>query len=282
MSKKNHLTACTQYLCISLLIAYCFTGCKEDEDDGPTPNVPTTTFSQIQLSQEKTEPGAAAVTTTYTYLYDRGRLITFNTLQSYKVIEPEEIRLSTNVTYKDHQAVITDENGTTATYTLNDKGYAVSCEYQEGTTIRNYTFDYIRLDEPEEYCLKEVTENINGAKYSSVQIDYSTEGVVRITQQVSTYEPQVYSLTLDENLTNNSEIPCLFLAELYPVSFHPAALYGKLLGDTWKYLVTRLSIAGSSEITKYDYILNDTGIITSCDETVVDYGKIRTVNYHIK
>lgn len=282
MNKKNHLTAFIQYLCISLLIVFWFTGCKEDEDDGPEPNVPTTTFSQIQLSQEKAEPGAATVTTTYTYLYIRGRLMTFNTLQSYKVIEPEEIKLSTNVTYRDHQAVVTDETGTSATYTLNDKGYAVSCEHKEGTTIRNYTFDYIRLEEPEEYYLKEVTENINGEKYSSVQIDYSTEGVVRITQQVSTYEPQVYSLTLDEKLANNSEIPCIFLAELYPVSFHPAALYGKLLGDTWKYLAGRINIAGSSEITKYDYTLNGAGIITSCDETVVDYGKIRTINYQIK
>lgn len=282
MNIKNHFTACTNYLCISLLIAHCLSGCKEDEDDGPVPNVPITTFSQIQLSQEKTVSGAAAVTTTYTYLYKRGRLMTFNTLQSYKMVEPEEIRLSTNVTYKDHQAVVTDENGTTATYTLNDKGYAVSCEHKEGTTIRNYTFDYIRQEEPEEYYLKEVTENINGEKYSSIQIDYSAEGVVRITQQVSTYEPQVYSLTLNENLANNSEIPCLFLAELYPVSFHPAALYGKLLGDTWKYLVARINIAGSSEITKFDYTLNGAGIITSCDETVVDYGKIRTVNYQIK
>lgn len=282
MNKKCLLRAYTKYLSVCLLTACFFTACKEDEDDGPVPNVPTTSFSQIQLSQEKTEPGAATVTTTFTYLYKQGRLMTFNTLQSYKVVEPEEIRLSTNVTYSDHRAVVADENGTTATYALNDKGYAVSCEHKEGSTVRNYTFDYIRQDEPEKYYLKEVTENINGEKYSSLLIDYSTEGMIRITQQSNTYKPQVYLLTLDENLPNKSEIPCLFLAELYPVSFHSAALYGKILGDTWESLVARLSIEGSSEITKYDYDTNSAGIVTSCNETVSGYGKIRTVNYNIK
>lgn len=286
MNTKNRLSTCMQYISFCLLIGCGFAACSDD-DEGDIPNnapYPTTAFSRIELSEEKKEVGVPTVTTTHTFQYNKGRLTTFNTLQSYMVVgEPIEIGLNTNVTYSDHQAVVIDDNGITATYTLNDKGYAVSCELKEVSVVRNYTFEYLVNTEDKHY-LSEISESINNVPYSSINIEFGNFRNLHITLKVDTYEYDYIATTpANEEIANVSDIPCLFLADLYPLSNHTAALYGKLLGDPYDVLITQIIADGNDDgKTIYDYKLNKEEIVTSCSESVEHYGSIRTVNYTIK
>lgn len=272
-----------------MLFACGLIACSNDnEEPEVNPDYPTTSFSKIQLSEVHISD-AQTVTTTQTYTYNAGRLSDYTSMQTYLAIEPVEMQFTTTVTYSDHQAIVTDEFGNISTYTLNDKGYAISCTRKEGGgNTRNYTFSY--LTNTEEKCfLENITEKLeNGNIYATVDIDYDNYRALRITMHVDTYD-QNYTATTPENkeIKNISEIPCLFLAELYPLSLHSAALYGKLLGEPFNYLITQIipdNNTESNETTTYTYNLDDRGIVTSCDEKINSYGQNykRTVKYIIK
>ncbi len=273
-----------------MLFACGLTGCSNDENEetkGNT-NYPTTSFSKIELS-EVLISDAQTVTTTQTYSYNAGRLSDYISRQTFLAIEPVEIKSTTTVTYSDHQAIVTDEFGNVSTYTLNDKGYAISCTRKEGGgNTRTYIFSY--LTNTEEKCfLENITEKLeDGNIYAAIDIDYNNYRALQISMHVDTYD-QKYTATTPENkeIKNTSEIPCLFLAELYPLSLHSAALYGKLLGEPFNYLITQIipdNNTESNETTTYTYNLDNRGIVTSCDEKINSYGKDykRTVNYIIK
>lgn len=272
-----------------MLFACGLVACSNDnEEPEGNPDYPTTSFSKIQLSEVHISD-AQTVTTTQTYTYNAGRISDYTSMQTYLAIEPVEMKFTTTVTYSDHQAIVTDEFGNVSTYTLNDKGYAISCTRKEGGgNTRTYTFSY--LTNTEEKCfLENITEKLeNGNIYATVNIDYANYRALRITMHVDTYD-QKYTATTPENkeIKNLSEIPCLFLAELYPLSLHSTALYGKLLGEPFNYLITQIipnNNTESNETTTYTYSLDDRGIVTSCDEKINSYGQNykRTVNYVIK
>lgn len=93
--------------------------------------------------------------------------------------------------------------------------------------------------------------------------------------------------TAGNSIINQSEVPCLFFADLYPLSLHSAALYGKLLGEPFSILIEQIIPDGntiSQEVRKYTYSLDKRNIITSCKEVTNSYGTnyIRTVNYVIE
>ena len=250
---------------------------------------PVTNFSQIKLSEIKTGD-AQPVTLTQTYDYEAGRIASFTSLQKFAAGgESFEIENITDVVYEDHKVIVTDEINNVSTYTLNDKGYAVSCVRQEmDGKVRSYTFSYL-TNTAGKYFLKNITEILNGDRiYSTINIDYNNYRALRITQQVDVYE-QTYiaSTPADNEIANTSEIPFLFLTELYPLSFHATAIYGKLLGDTYNTLITQLAPeenTESNETTTYSYSLDQRSIITSYKEFTKSYGKdyVRTVNYTIE
>ncbi len=264
---------------------------NEDPDNGkPNGNYPTISFSKIQLSEDSSIEGTPTVTTTQTYLYNQGRVTDFNTLQKYTVAgETTEMKSATTIVYDDnHQAIVTDEYGNVSTYTLNDKGYATKCIRQEVSTTRTYTFSYI-INTEDKYYLKKITESTKeGEIYASIDVDYEIYRALRITQKVDTYEQKYTATTSPDNeIANLSEIPCLFLAELYPMSLHSAALYGKLLGEPFDTLITQIIPDGNAvnnEITHYSYKTNSNGIVTSCNETINSGGSdyYRTVKYVIE
>lgn len=264
--------------------------CSNDDETPEEDTVyPTTSFSEIQLSEVHIGD-AQTVTTTQTYNYNKnGRVSGYVSTQTYFAIEPVKMQFTTTVTYSKGKAIVTDEFGNVSTYTLNDKGYAISCTRKEGGgNTRTYTFSY--LTNTENKCfLKNITEKLDdGNIYATVDIDYDNYRALRISTHVDTYD-QKYTATTPANqeIKNVSEIPCLFLAELYPLSLHSAALYGKLLGEPFNYLITQISPDNnteSNETTTYTYELDERGIVTSCYETINSYGKDykRTVNYIIK
>lgn len=278
---------------IALLFIGGLTACSdnnEGSDIPDNPGYPVTHFSKIELKEVKEEPGAPAVTVTQTYDYSAGRLINFTSTQSFVAGgELFKIENATNVVYGDHQAVVTDEINNISTYTLDDNGYAISCVRQEmDGKIRSYTFDYL-INTEGKYFLKNITETLDGNKsYSSINIDYSSYRTLRITQQVDKSEQTYIASTSTGNeIANTSEIPYLFLTDLYPLSFHSVAIYGKFLGDAYNTLITDLrpeDISGSNETTTYTYRFDKKDVDISCSELTKSYGTdyARTVDYIMK
>lgn len=278
---------------IALLFIGGLTACSdnnEGSDIPDNPGYPVTHFSKIELKEVKEEPGAPAVTVTQTYDYSAGRLINFTSTQSFVAGgELFKIDNTTNVVYGDHQAVVTDEINNISTYTLDDNGYAISCVRQEmDGKIRSYTFDYL-INTEGKYFLKNITETLDGNKsYSSINIDYSSYRTLRITQQVDKSEQTYIASTSTGNeIANTSEIPYLFLTDLYPLSFHSVAIYGKFLGDAYNTLITDLrpeDNSGSNETTTYTYRFDKKDVDISCSELTKSYGTdyARTVDYIMK
>lgn len=278
---------------IALLFIGGLTACSdnnEGSDIPDNPGYPVTHFSKIELKEVKEEPGAPAVTVTQTYDYSAGRLINFTSTQSFVAGgELFKIENATNVVYGDHQAVVTDEINNISTYTLDDNGYAISCVRQEmDGKIRSYTFDYL-INTEGKYFLKNITETLDGNKsYSSINIDYSSYRTLRITQQVDKSEQTYIASTSTGNeIANTSEIPYLFLTDLYPLSFHSVAIYGKFLGDAYNTLITDLrpeNNSGSNETTTYTYRFDKKDVDISCSELTKSYGTdyARTVDYIMK
>ena len=278
---------------IALLFIGGLTACSdnnEGSDIPDNPGYPVTHFSKIELKEVKEEPGAPAVTVTQTYDYSAGRLINFTSTQSFVAGgELFKIENATNVVYGDHQAVVTDEINNISTYTLDDNGYAISCVRQEmDGKIRSYTFDYL-INTEGKYFLKNITETLDGNKsYSSINIDYSSYRTLRITQQVDKSEQTYIASTSTGNeIANTSEIPYLFLTDLYPLSFHSVAIYGKFLGDAYNTLITDLrpeDNSGSNETTTYTYRFDKKDVDISCSELTKSYGTdyARTIDYIMK
>ena len=278
---------------IALLFIGGLTACSdnnEGSDIPDNPGYPVTHFSKIELKEVKEEPGAPAVTVTQTYDYSAGRLINFTSTQSFVAGgELFKIENATNVVYGDHQAVVTDEINNISTYTLDDNGYAISCVRQEmDGKIRSYTFDYL-INTEGKYFLKNITETLDGNKsYSSINIDYSSYRTLRITQQVDKSEQTYIASTSTGNeIANTSEIPYLFLTDLYPLSFHSVAIYGTFLGDAYNTLITDLrpeDNSGSNETTTYTYRFDKKDVDISCSELTKSYGTdyARTVDYIMK
>ena len=278
---------------IALLFIGGLTACSdnnEGSDIPDNPGYPVTHFSKIELKEVKEEPGAPAVTVTQTYDYSAGRLINFTSTQSFVAGgELFKIENATNVVYGEHQAVDTDEINNISTYTLDDNGYAISCVRQEmDGKIRSYTFDYL-INTEGKYFLKNITETLDGNKsYSSINIDYSSYRTLRITQQVDKSEQTYIASTSTGNeIANTSEIPYLFLTDLYPLSFHSVAIYGKFLGDAYNTLITDLrpeDNSGSNETTTYTYRFDKKDVDISCSELTKSYGTdyARTVDYIMK
>ena len=276
---------------IALLFIGGLTACSdnnEGSDIPDNPGYPVTHFSKIELKEVKEEPGAPAVTVTQTYDYSAGRLINFTSTQSFVAGgELFKIENATNVVYGDHQAVVTDEINNISTYTLDDNGYAISCVRQEmDGKIRSYTFDYL-INTEGKYFLKNITETLDGNKsYSSINIDYSSYRTLRITQQVDKSEQTYIASTSTGNeIANTSEIP--YLTDLYPLSFHSVAIYGKFLGDAYNTLITDLrpeDNSGSNETTTYTYRFDKKDVDISCSELTKSYGTdyARTVDYIMK
>ena len=275
---------------IALLFIGGLTACSdnnEGSDIPDNPGYPVTHFSKIELKEVKEEPGAPAVTVTQTYDYSAGRLINFTSTQSFVAGgELFKIENATNVVYGDHQAVVTDEINNISTYTLDDNGYAISCVRQEmDGKIRSYTFDYL-INTEGKYFLKNITETLDGNKfYSSINIDYSSYRTLRITQQVDkSKQTYIASTSTGNEIANTSEIPYLFLTDLYPLSFHSVAIYGKFLGDAYNTLITDLrpeDNSGSNETTTYTYRFDKKDVDISCSELTKSYGTciVRTVTF---
>lgn len=271
----------------TLLIIAALVACKDSNDpEQPTYNgtYPVTSFSKIETKEIQSQPGAHDVTVTHTYYYKAGRLSNFNTTQGYTVgTEYIETQNYTTVVYNENQAIVTDEINNVSTYTLNDKGYAISCiRHEMDGTTRSYTFDYI-VNSEGKYFLNKIEEELSqGRKGAIINIEINSYRAIRITEQSGNFSQSYFaSVTAGDEILNQWEIPYIFLTELHPLSLHSAAIYGKLLGDAPLSLITQLVPDGSSETTTYTYRTDKKDVDLSCKIVTDSNGRkyVRTIDY---
>lgn len=258
---------------VTLLILLGLGACTPDEDFS-RPEYPVTPYYKIELSETLTD-ASPWVNRTQTFIYEKGRIINYITHQSFQSGDSFEMQTETQICYNERQATVRDDAENVFTYTLNDKGYAISCIQQEGGGgKRTYTFSY-STDTKGKHYLQSITETMDGndKPYSTIRIDYSDDyQTLQITQQVDNFQQTYLANAPTRNMNANiSEIPNLFLTELYPLSRHSAAIYGKLLGDTYDNLVTKIIPGDSSdskETVTYSYKISKEGLVTLCQETI--------------
>lgn len=262
--------------------------CNGDGEDWQGADYPVTPCSEIALS-ETVQDDAQAVTLSKTYLYAAGRLESYTMTQLIHATEPVELEARTRLHYAEGEAVATDDYGNTWTYQLNENGYAQSCLCQEGGgTQRSYTFGY-HTDAEGRHLLESLTEVLDdGTEYASLHIDYTDMNALRIAHRVDGYEQEfILSADASEPVANPWALPDLFLSELYPLSLHQPAWYGKLLGDAYGQLYTTLEPtdnAESGERTTYSYQLDGEARPTACVQTTVSYGQTytRRLDYRVE
>lgn len=281
-----------------------FAACSDDNHGESDPDLPpkeepaqqrfpACRFSLIELSEVITSD-AQPVTSTQTYLYDEGRLTASIGKQSVSAgSERFEWADTTTVTYGDHEAVMTESTGTVLTYALDDRGYAIRCIRRDPSgNVRNYAFTY-HADPEDVRFLESITETIDGTDYSSITIKHDDPFSLYVVQRVESVEQGYTAAILPSNtIANTSELPCLFFTEIYPLSLHATAIYGKLLGEPFVNLINRItpdSNGWGEETTTYDYTVDNRGIVTACRETIrhketdgYERSYTRTVNYNIR
>ena len=267
-----------------LLLGTClFSACEGDETPPVASTHPTVPFSKIQVVEVQ-RLDAEPVTLTQTFNFNDGRINSYTTHQKVKANdEIVEIENLTKTTYtipdeEVQEVTMTDDFGQTLTYTLNEKGYATACNRQGGGSPRSYTFQY-RTDGSGLHYLTNITEFwSDGTAYATIDITYSIDNTWYIRQQVDEYE-QKYTVTAptgSEAINNISCLPLPFLTEMHPLSIHTAALYGKLLGEPFPILATRIvpdNNEESQEEITYSYRLTNSGVIDRCTMQTVSYQK---------
>lgn len=267
-------------LCIGLLLLI-MAGCQDEEtprgNEPELPPYPTVSFNCIEVSEEQ-KSDAQSVTNTQSYQYTEGRLTGCITTQTLYVVEPLEYKHTTQVSYEAQQAVVSDDFGNVSTYTLDSYGYATSCIRQEvGGDVRNYTFSYYIAQDGSRHLSHIEEELADGSKYAEISLDYTDYPTLHITHRVDEFEQSFTATTSDEaRYINLSELPFLFLSEQHPLCLHTCALYGKLLGEPLKLLVTDLKPDGESEgneTVSYSYTFDSENLVTHCIVLTHSYGK---------
>lgn len=193
----------------------------------------------------------------------------------------------TEVDYSDGGIMMSDDNDNVWTYITDGSGYAKSCHLEEGGgTVRSYSFSYT-MDGDGRTLLAGITESVeDGEEYSSLELDYSVDGRIRVTQNVDGLS-EIYIVEFDavEAVGNDYGLPDLFLSELYPLSMHLVALYGGILGDAYGFLGTAMYPEFSPELqehTTFEYSSDESGVLNGCKMITVNDGKEYVRNIDIK
>jgi hypothetical protein len=264
-----------------LLLLLLTEGCGQADHSPVVPPYPTTPYAAIRLSQTTSDSGESA-TTTHSYQFEAGRVTALETRQQSGFAQVPDQVSTTTVTYGEGTATVDDHHGTTAVYTLNPRGYATGCELTDGTTLRRYTFRYFEAPNNQFY-LRELTETIDGRQTAFVSFDYADLPRITFRWTMNDFTAH-YTADADRQTVNHWDIPCLFVAERYPLDLHRTALYGKLLGDPLPFPITRITPQGTDESVSYAYTVDAQGILRRCNEQIRSYGRIyaRTVDYFIQ
>lgn len=261
---------------LSILFFLSLTACNKDEEENENRRMFTVT--------ETTGSGSEKVTTKQEFAFSNELLQTHITTQTYTDLwlEGEYTHIvATQLNYEPGKVIITDDAGNESTYIM-DNGRATSCTRNElGGNLRTYIFSY---SASEGGILTGIAESINGEPYSDITITFPKEGTMSITVSTNNFQNTYIASTNNDfpGISNTvSRLPWLFLAELYPLSFHTEALYANILGTPLPVLPGRLDIEGSDEITTYAYTADENGHIVSCAKktSIPHYSWSRYIQY---
>lgn len=259
-----------------MLLLVALSACESDSDEAL--HTPRVAFNEIQVTQVH-EGDDLPVTQDQLFRFTDGRIRQYISRQTIQAVEPVILESLTTITYDDREqtATITDEAGNVLLYALNEQGYATSCTHRRNDALqRSYTFRY-QTDETGRHYLTDITERLaDGNIYAFLTMEYDMEGSLRISRRVDS-QLQDYTATFDaaEAIPNKGEVPFFFLTEQHPLSAHTAALYGKLLGEPFPWLLTQLkpdSDADPAETVTYRYKTSDGALVSQCAITTKSNG----------
>lgn len=222
---------------------------------------------------EETKSDAGTVERTEEFYYNESQQLTRRvTKQVYTVTvngftDTDSLQIESRVTYTDHEVTVIDASGNVSVYVLNKEGYASSCIRHEATDmIRIYSFAYSA-----HHSLTQMTEFINGEVVSQITLQPATA----ITATASLLAENggisdTFLLTLGQ--ANTSQLPWLYLTELYPFNLHQEAMYAHLLGKAPAQLIQSIQPEGGDEKTTYSYATDAKGNLSSCEEVISSHG----------
>ncbi len=275
------------FLLVPLLAACVESESTGDPEEGEEEERPLLGFTALEVSERLTS-NAQTVTATRTYHYDAAdRLTDCVTRQTTEGAGAIELESTTTVTYADGAAEVTDAAGNTLAYTFDADGRATACVYRTPWgEVRRYAFGYYEASSGRHY-LSRVAETLGDASqpYSEISLDYTAADAVTVTCVVDGGgQSFALSFPTEGGVDNAAQLPCLFLAELYPLSLHEAALYARWLGDAYDVLLARCEPtdnAESGEYTTYTYGVDAEGFPLQCQVLTESYGYLyrRTLDY---
>lgn len=263
---------------------FCLLGlwaCEQEERELADGEV-VRSLSKIVLQEVQTLD-AIPVTLTQTYLYEENaRLVSYQMKQQYAAVEPEELTGGLTLTYHDREVTVKDEIGNEWVYAWNAELQAAdACVYRSiGGSVRSYVFTYSGV--AGKTYLSGVTEYLEdaGQPFAMLEIDYSNPEYPLVTKRMYEEVQQFrFDCSLADGVPNPAQLPVHFYTELYPLSFHHAALYARLLGDAPDVLPRCVQTLGSpyQEQCTYEYQLKN-HLPVSCKIVHSEWGT-RTVSY---
>ena len=224
-----------------LLCAIVMFGCSDDEEKAGT-EVPDPEISKMLFSEFCKSDGAGVsdVTKKEEFHYEDAWLTGYTYTQEVSIADLTEIiSHPLTIQYGSNRSSVTftDEIGTERKYTLNEEGYATHCESASLDQKRPYTFSYT------DGSLTHVNEKIMPREGSS-------DAVVSHTLSLQYDKGDLIS-------TISPSLPCMLVADTYPLSFHREALFAGMLGKPTQHLTTASCPNESSdtytERTEYTY-----------------------------
>ena len=231
-----------------LLCAIVMFGCSDDEEKSWTEiEIPTPAMSRMLLTEfcKSDGIGVSDVTKREEFSYKDNWLTDYIYSQEVSIADlTETITNPIAVQYENNRGSVTftDETGTERKYTLNEEGYATQCEYASLDQKREYTFSYT------DGYLTQMNEKIMPREGSSdaavahtLSLHYDKGDLISTTSPSLTNESFTEYGELQTNYeagedVNYYRLPCLLVADTYPLSFHREALFAGMLGKPTQHL----------------------------------------------
>lgn len=231
-----------------LLCVLAVFGCSDDEDNAWTEiEIPTPEMSKMLLTEfcQSSGKGESDVTKKEEFAYKDAWLTDYCYTQEVSIADITDIiENPVTIQYGANRSsvTLTDNIGTQRTYSLNEEGYATACEYTSPGQKRQYTFSYTNG------YLTQVNEKIMPREGSSeepisqtLSLNYDKGDLVSTLSPSLTSESFTGYGELQTNYEAGKDInyyhlPCVLVADTYPLSFHREALFAGLLGKPTQHL----------------------------------------------
>ena len=267
-----------------LLCAIVMFGCSDDEEkvgtEVPDPEISKMLFSEFCKSDGI---GVSDVTKEEEFRYEDAWLTGYTYTQEVSIADLTEIiSHSLTIQYGNNRSSVTftDEIGTERKYTLNEEGYATQCEYASLDQKRQYTFLYT------DGYLTQVNEKIMPREGSSdavvahtLSLQYDKGDLISTISPSLPYES---STGYGKLQTNYYRLPCMLVADTYPLSFHREALFAGMLGKPTQHLTTASYPEKTSdtytERTEYTYSFDKNKKPVSL-KVSTKYGNGKSISY---